>query len=61
MSSCQPLLFQVKEGGGKRLRTTCYCGRVIRMQSGCEDKWEDLYAIRLCIKLRENATKMYKN
>ena len=29
------------------------------MQSGCQDTWEERYAIKFCFKLRKNATETY--
>ena len=37
----------------------CHCWWISKMQSGCEDTLEELYAIKFCFKLGKNATETY--
>ena len=42
------------------LKPDCHSWGISKMQSGCEDTWEERYAIKLCFKLGKNdATEMY--
>ena len=41
------------------LKPDCHSWRISKIQSGCEDTLEERYAIKLCFKLRKNATETY--
>ena len=41
------------------LKPDCHGWWISKMQSGCEDTLEELYAIKFCFKLRKNATETY--
>ena len=41
------------------LKPDCHKRGISKMQSGCEHTLDEQYAIKLCFKLRKNATEMY--